>query len=773
MTDVGPFTRVECPGCGDELRVKTELGGFRLVRRLAVGGMSVVYVARDQTLDREVAVKILSEECSADSKRERQFEREADLTAAVSHPNVVRVFTVGRAFDRFYIAMELVNGQSLEERMAVRGALSEDEAIPFALQVVDGLRAAKTAGLIHRDIKPGNILIDEGGTVKIVDFGLSLLTEGGAARAEEIWATPHYVAPEALEHREEDFRSDIYALGACLYHGLSGRSPVETKDLSTRRLKEAKQNIPPLRKVAPWLSVETLRVVEKAMAFDREDRFESYEEMRQALEAARVALGVKGARMPVHGTVRARRRMREASHRRMLLGALGLAVLIVAGVTLHVLTDLALPDLVSEAPPPAPLVVAPMDPKGLDPEAAIEIEAAYEGARRALAEDDFVVAEERFIGVWRHEAAPVPTAAWAGFEAAVVAYLDGRPGDARGHLSALGNYLAAQRAEDTALGRRLRLGIEVLTALEDIPESRIPGRLEDPFRATVFFAMCLKTWEQGDLDRAAGMFQRLVRSGPWPDGEWMDAYRQLAERYVEDFFRLQRYDHEVEDKSRRDLEKAVLRLEEIYASLTTRGRARFNVKVWQSEVVRRLRELTHREVAPQWKEKREEVAEIIGRSRFAEAAGTLKAAKVEGKLEKTQQRLLVRLCDAASAFLSELERVLGPGADGVEVQVEGGASYARILGTLDGGLLVDENGAAKMLRWGEVAPLSLLALHQQLLEHTEGSLDRKRRLFQAIAFAWLRGRRAEAERMARELEELSPEFKGLWNEVDEKLGESP
>ena len=159
VTDVGPYSRVRCPECGEEVRVKTEMGSYRLVRRIAFGGMSVVFVARDLTLDREIAVKVLSEEFSADEKREAQFRSEARLTATVSHPNVVRVYTVGRAFGRFFIAMELVSGQSLDERMSAHGALPEDAVIRLALQVVDGLRAAKGAGLIHRDIKPKNIMI--------------------------------------------------------------------------------------------------------------------------------------------------------------------------------------------------------------------------------------------------------------------------------------------------------------------------------------------------------------------------------------------------------------------------------------------------------------------------------------------------------------------------------------------------------------------------------------------------------------------------------------
>ena len=123
VTDLGPFTLVKCPDCEREVRVKTEVGPYRLVRRLAIGGMSVVFVAWDETLGREVVVKLLSEEYSGIEKRGKQFEMEAEMTAAVSHPNVVRVYTVGEAFDRFYIAMEFVDGESLEEWMKRAGAL--------------------------------------------------------------------------------------------------------------------------------------------------------------------------------------------------------------------------------------------------------------------------------------------------------------------------------------------------------------------------------------------------------------------------------------------------------------------------------------------------------------------------------------------------------------------------------------------------------------------------------------------------------------------------
>ncbi len=129
----------------------------------------------------------------------------------------------------------------LEQRISRVDAIGEEEMLPIAAEIISGLRAAKQAGLIHRDMKPGNILFDSMGHVKIVDFGLALVTHGGTAKAEEIWATPYYVPPEALDGEEEDFRSDMYALGATLYHALSGQPPLSDDSKSTRAVRKAKE----------------------------------------------------------------------------------------------------------------------------------------------------------------------------------------------------------------------------------------------------------------------------------------------------------------------------------------------------------------------------------------------------------------------------------------------------------------------------------------------------------------------------------------------------
>ena len=774
VTDVGPYTRVRCPACEEEVRVKTEMGSYRLVRRIARGGMSVVFAARDLTLDREIAVKVLSEEFSADEKREADFRREARMTATVSHPNVVRVFTVGKAFGRYFIAMELVSGQSLEERMSVHGALPEDVVLGLALQVVDGLRAALSAGLLHRDIKPGNILIDESGTVRIVDFGLSLLTEGGLVRGtkDEIWATPDYVAPEVLTHDAEDHRADIYALGGTLYHALAGVPPIQEKEMTNRILREAKMHITPLKKAAPWLSSEIVQTVERAMAYDPENRFEDYEEFRISLETARVALEKKGTRVPVHGAIRAQRRDRQDAHRKGWLIGIGAVVLAALVVSIILLEKLAGDDAKSDEPKGPQLVVDPKSDPTLDPEAAQQINDAYLSARQALIDDDFVVAEELFLRVWKHEKAPVATAAWAGFEAAVAAYLDGRSSDSRQHLADLFDFVNKRHAADTVLGRRLQSAAELLTDLRFVPEERVPEVLADPYRATIFFAMALKMWEQGEWERAHVMFAKLAQDGPWPEAEWMNIYRELAQRYVTDYERLSEADHVVDGKGVTELQASIEALDQLYTSLLTRGRARFNVKVWQSDLMRRARVLKARQVEAEWWNLRKEVERVyLLQSRFAEGGAVLKEAALEGELERKQRAALLYLSGRADNFLSELRETLGPGANGVELSTREGVRYTEITGSEKGGLMVEKNERTRSLGWEEIDSRSLLNLHRILIDASADQKEKEARLQHAVAFAWLGGLRSEAVKIAQELIVSQPSFGDVWGEIVDVLAE--
>jgi hypothetical protein len=219
------------------------------------------------------------------------------------------------------------------------------------------------------------------------------------------------------------------------------------------------------------------------------------------------------------------------------------------------------------------------------------------------------------------------------------------------------------------------------------------------------------------------------------------------------------------------VEKAIADLDELYAGLQTRGRARFNVKVWQTELMRRLRELRRREVAPEWAELRREVAAQFAAARFAAAAEQLKGAEIHGALETEQREALVFLCEEAGCFLLDLQRVLGPGVSGVELRSRSGGEHKQILGSQEGGVLVEDEGAARSLEWGELEPVSLLLLHRKYVEGSEEPAEKERRLRQSAAYAWLNGLEPEAKGIAEELVALKPEFAKAWERIVEVLGE--
>ena len=387
-----PYSRVVCPSCHTENRVKKQFGPYVLNRRHAIGGMSSVFIATDSTLDREVALKILSEEFSSDEKRITAFENEARLTASFSHPNVVRVFTTGKAFGRLYIAMEFVPGGHFEHHIRERGRIPEAEALPLAIQVAEGLKGAQAAGLIHRDVKPGNILLDSGGNAKLVDFGLALVTQGGKAKAEEIWATPYYVPPEAIEGGVEDFRADIYAFGATFYHALAGKPPCNEESMATDVLREAKRRIVPLKRAAPDLSQETCAVIDRAMAFDPVNRFSSYDQMIGALHTALKAANGELVR-DVEGITKSQRRLELRKKKQQNTFFAGIAiVLLVAVVGAIVVMNSG----GSSSHKPKPIVI-PVDPTpGGGEDTAHRIAEKYRAARKAMESGDLRVAETRF-----------------------------------------------------------------------------------------------------------------------------------------------------------------------------------------------------------------------------------------------------------------------------------------------------------------------------------------------------------------------------------------
>lgn len=283
-----PFSKLPCPECGAQLRVERVFENYEVVEPLGTGGMGSVYKARDTRLNRFVALKLLRKEFAGDASFTAKLQVEARITASINHPHVVEVFSVGEDHGQFYVVMELVGGGSLDDRMEDEKRISELETLEVGLQVAKGLQAALKAGLIHRDIKPGNILFADAQTAKIVDFGLALLAEQRAETAGgEIWGTPYYVAPERLTGVPEDFRSDLYSLGATLFHAVAGRPTFEDETLSALELKKLKANPVPLKKIAPDVSDETAAVIDRMLRPEPAGRQSSYKVLIDELQSAR------------------------------------------------------------------------------------------------------------------------------------------------------------------------------------------------------------------------------------------------------------------------------------------------------------------------------------------------------------------------------------------------------------------------------------------------------------------------------------------------------
>src|ERR671918_2266965 len=200
-------------------------GRYRIVRRIGAGGMANVYLAEDQELGRRVAIKILNDRHANDEQFIERFRREAKNAAALNHPNIVSIYDRGNAEDTYYIAMEFLDGRTLKELIVSRGAAPINVAIEYARQILSALRFAHRHGIVHRDIKPHNVLVDSDGHVKVTDFGIARAGASQMTETGSIVGTAQYLSPEQARGTGVDQRSDIYSLGVVLYELLTGEVP--------------------------------------------------------------------------------------------------------------------------------------------------------------------------------------------------------------------------------------------------------------------------------------------------------------------------------------------------------------------------------------------------------------------------------------------------------------------------------------------------------------------------------------------------------------------
>jgi eukaryotic-like serine/threonine-protein kinase len=269
-------------------------GRYRLEAKLGSGGMSTVYLARDQTLDRQVAVKVMHREMSEQADQLERFRQEARAVAKLSHPNVVSVIDAGEDGGHPYIVFEYVEGETLKQRISRNGALDPQEAIAYAIEIARGLSVAHARKMVHRDIKPQNVLIDAEGRAKLTDFGISRqLEQDGMTATGRVLGTTDYVAPEQAMGHGADPRSDIYSLGVVLYEMLVGQVPFSADSQVGVAMKHVNEELPDVQRRRPELSAAVALVVERATAKDAVERYQHVGEMIDDLSTA---LEVEAAR---------------------------------------------------------------------------------------------------------------------------------------------------------------------------------------------------------------------------------------------------------------------------------------------------------------------------------------------------------------------------------------------------------------------------------------------------------------------------------------------
>ena len=257
---------------------------YQIIKSIGEGGMANVYLAYDTILDRNVAVKVLRGDLANDEKFVRRFQREALAASSLSHPNIVEVYDVGEDNGEYYIVMEYIEGKHLKNLIKKRGHLSVSEAVDIVLQITAGLTVAHDSYIIHRDIKPQNILILENGLVKITDFGIAMaMNSTQLTQTNSVMGSVHYLPPEQASGKGATPQSDIYSIGILFYELLTGKLPFKGDNAVEIALKHLKENIPGVREENPDIPQSVENIIIKATAKNPKNRYADAREMHEDL----------------------------------------------------------------------------------------------------------------------------------------------------------------------------------------------------------------------------------------------------------------------------------------------------------------------------------------------------------------------------------------------------------------------------------------------------------------------------------------------------------
>jgi serine/threonine protein kinase len=700
--------------------------------------MSVIFIGWDTTLNRKVAIKVLNEEYCNDEIRIQAFENEARLTAKVSHTNVVKIFAVDRAHGRFYLVMELLDGRSFERIMGERGALPEDEVLEIAIQITSGLKAAKRAGIIHRDVKPGNIHIAPEGRASLLDFGLALITQDGKAQAKEAWATPYYVPPEALDRDIEDFRSDIYAFGATLYHALAGCPPFKSATNSISSLRKAKQAIPKLCKVAPWISRNTGEVIDRMMAFNPDHRWSSYSKVIKALEQAKLTIGHDFS-PPIYTQARIKRRKRK-----MILSIISTVLLILVSIGLatwkpwmKITRDSEQLFETNDSQNKKPKI---FNPNGDD---RPSIAKRWAEARQLTKSGNYEKASERFLSISRDPTVSGMEQVWTSLEASIANALAGKPGAARRLISKSLSDLE-DLPEQHSQQKRYRELCQLLERIKPPTTNDLPDEPKNITDWMGTFAIALKLWGQGKWEEALPLFSN-VRGAELPDElSWFVIYQNIADVYLGDGQILARLKNFPTPKDQQEANSLIGEITNASKNLRSIGRAKYNLDARLTHLIQLRKEFQNSPVFTHsltWKKFQAHLRNKGSSYRFDDIGALLQNPPEDAPSEAIWAWSYLQR--NAAAFLNNITI-----HNNWITEKKNGEQITGVSGDSSGLKLED----GSVVPWSEIKPEHLLD-------------KRANEEAQAIAFAWFVGLNEQAEKMAEDLAGRNPEFKTNWRRV--------
>ncbi len=783
VTSLEPFTKLKCPFCGQMVRVRRRFDHFMIVRQIGEGGMSRVFEAEDETLGRRVALKILNRQYSRDAVRLEQFRQEAHITANVNHPNVIKLYSVGYDQGYFYIAMELVGGGSLEQRIRREGHLKEAEALRIGREVAEGLRAAQHLNLIHRDVKPANILFTETGTAKVVDFGLALFANRGAEQSGEIWATPYYVAPEKVIENKEDYRSDIFSLGASLYHAMTGNPPHKADTSAIEDLRRIKSKRVTLGDSGLRFSPRTEHVVNGMLGLRPEERFAHYDEVVDEMRLAEGLLDSGGVRR------------RLFSRRAKLFGSIAAAIALAYGVG-WLMREGGERRAARKVIQITSASGANLDGEGVTLAATTgkkTVSERFTEAREEMLRQNFSNAHDKFDQLADAKETPQPTKNWARFNAALCDMCDKNTTRDK-KTSSLEEFarLSTDAKELNGLAAffsRIKERMSHNLALGMSPETF--GYRSDNEEVLGYLVHGLSEWHFGDsrlgADELASFLDKLEKIEPAPDStsslDWLAGYRAFVDYYKADFPLVKAALKPRKSGTIDELRAELAEVEKTRRQIKTNGAFRDEIEAWQVELKREIKRLAiesqQRQMAKDKKNRQADlellaevnalVPSLVQGYNYSRAidmlAGThLDTEDVRAALESrlylyTQSQVFIRLVTADLA---------AKGWTGTISRREGGQMTGRIICDTSGTLAnITLDRGTLTIPFDSLTPESLVEIAQAFESQVTDSTDYYRRQEAIAAFTRLNGLTQLSATIAAQLMEENRNFRSRWMKVME------